>query len=122
MSTFPKHPIEMKSYQNSQKKTITWKPTIGRLLEPPNVSQKLLIMRHAERVDYTFPKWTEQCFVEGIGYERLDMNMPLVLPARKDDKYWYPWRFDSPITNMGTYTMASVEMLDAITFVSFFFQ
>lgn len=58
-------------------------------------------MRHAERLDYTFPKWTEQCFSESNAYDRLDLNMPLDLPKRKDDIYLYPWKFDTPITNIG---------------------
>lgn len=86
---------------DSEKKTIQWKSTIGKLLENPNESQKLLIMRHAERVDYTFPKWTEQCFSDSSGYQRLDLNMPLYLPNRKDDIYLYPWKFDTPVTNIG---------------------
>lgn len=89
---------------DSERKTVPWKPTIGKLLENPKDSQKLLIMRHAERVDYTFPKWTEQCFTEAFGYERLDLNLPLALPLRRDGVYRYPWRFDSPITNIGMST------------------
>lgn len=45
---------------DSERKTVPWKPTIGKLLESPKDSQKLLIMRHAERVDYSFPRWTDQ--------------------------------------------------------------
>lgn len=45
---------------DSERKSVPWKPTIGKLLESPKDSQKLLIMRHAERVDYSFPRWTDQ--------------------------------------------------------------
>lgn len=83
-----------------------WKSTIGKLLETENCSsnQKLLIMRHAERVDYVFPKWTEQCFSEEFGYERLDLNLPIALPNRRNGIYGYPWKFDAPITNVGMST------------------
>lgn len=87
---------------DSEKKIIPWNPKIGKLIGRPNDSQKLLIMRHAERVDYTFPRWTDQCFSEIDGYERLDLNLPLTLPERKDGAYRYPWKFDPPLTNMGT--------------------
>lgn len=86
---------------DSEKKIIPWNPTIGKLVGRPNDSQKLLIMRHAERVDYTFPRWTDQCFSEIDGYDRLDLNLPLTLPERKDGAYRYPWKFDPPLTNMG---------------------
>lgn len=87
---------------DSEKKIIPWNPTIGKLVGRPNDSQKLLVMRHAERVDYTFPRWTDQCFTELDGYDRLDLNLPLTLPERKDGAYRYPWKFDPPLTNMGT--------------------
>lgn len=86
---------------DSDKKIIPWNPTIGKLVERPNDSQKLLIMRHAERVDYSFPRWTDHCFTEIHGYERLDLNLPLTLAERKDGAYRYPWKFDPPLTNMG---------------------
>lgn len=86
---------------DSTKKIIPWNPTIGKLRQKHNVSQKLFIMRHAERVDYAFSKWTDHCFAENGVYDRLDLNLPLVLPDRLDGKYRYPWKFDTPITNAG---------------------
>lgn len=87
---------------DSDKKTIPWNPKIGKLVGRSNDNQKLLIMRHAERVDYTFPKWTDFCFTEIDGYSPLDLNLPITLPEREDGAYRYPWKFDPPLTNMGT--------------------
>lgn len=91
---------------DAAQKTSPWKSIIGKLLESENCSsnQKLLIMRHAERVDYVFPKWTEQCFGEEFGYERLDLNLPLAIPNRRNGVYRYPWKLDAPITNVGMST------------------
>lgn len=47
------------------------------------------------------PIYFLQCFTEAFGYERLDLNLPLVLPLRRDGVFRYPWKFDSPITNIG---------------------
>lgn len=86
---------------DSKRKIILWDSSIGKLLKPPRMGQKLMIMRHSERIDYTFPKWTDQCFTELDGYKRLDLNLPLALPERKDGFFRYPWKFDPPLTNMG---------------------
>lgn len=86
---------------DSDRKIVPWIPAVGKLVERPNFNQKLIIMRHAERVDYAFPRWTDHCFTELDGYERLDLNLPLTLPERRDGAYRYPWKFDPPITNIG---------------------
>lgn len=78
---------------------MNWNPTIGENIQVPNANQKLFIMRHAERVDYTFTKWTQYCFNENDEYLRLDLNMPKSLPSRPNPKD--SWRNDSPITNVG---------------------
>lgn len=94
------------------KKLIVWNPKVGDLLPAVNDNQKLFIMRHGERLDFTFPKWANHCFTtEGV-YCRLDLNMPKILPRRDADHLVYPWRFDSPITNIGLHqARLSGEML-----------
>lgn len=90
---------------DSDRKIVPWIPAVGKLIERPNFNQKLIIMRHAERVDYAFPRWTDHCFTELDGYERLDLNLPLTLPERRDGAYRYPWKFDPPITNIGMFRL-----------------
>lgn len=83
------------------KKLVVWNPKVGGLISEVNKNQKLLIMRHGERLDFTFPKWTNHCFTSDGSYCRLDLNMPNMLPKRIADNRIYPWRFDTPITNVG---------------------
>lgn len=84
---------------DSSKKVVPWDPSVGKLVQPANNNQKLLIMRHSERVDFAFPKWMNYCFDSNGVYRRLDLNMPKTLPFRKSGIE--AWRHDSPITNIG---------------------
>lgn len=88
-----------KNVQGFYRKFIIWDPSVGKFVKPPNNRQKLFIMRHGERVDFTFSKWVQNCFDSRGMYYRLDLNMPKTLPQRQNTPE--AWRHDSPITNIG---------------------
>lgn len=95
------------------RKFIIWDPSVGKFVQEPNANQKLFIMRHGERVDFTFSKWVMNCFdADGI-YRRLDLNMPKQLPERANPST--AWRNDSPLTNIGVYQAKLIgEMLHEV--------
>ncbi|CAF2084003.1 unnamed protein product [Rotaria magnacalcarata] len=61
---------------------------------------RLFCIRHGERVDFAFgSSWPELAFDKAGNYQRLNLNMPLSLPRRRN-----PFRDfigDSPITEIG---------------------
>uniref|UniRef100_A0A1Q3FNG0 Ecdysteroid-phosphate phosphatase n=1 Tax=Culex tarsalis TaxID=7177 RepID=A0A1Q3FNG0_CULTA len=69
--------------------------------EPDGVlpKRRIYVLRHGERIDFTFGTWIPYCFDEAGNYIRKDLNMPKCLPHRKSTL----WQRDSPLTNMGRY-------------------
>lgn len=68
----------------------------------PSTHRNLLVMRHAERVDFTFGhNWVQSCFDEKTKeYKRRDLNQPSTLVNRSDPNEFL---FDTPLTLIGLY-------------------
>lgn len=67
--------------------------------QAPSQQQKLIVLRHGERVDFTFANWTKNCFLANGQYQRLDLNLPKTLPYRQSPHT--AWQHDSPSTMVG---------------------
>ena len=65
-----------------------------------NFSRKLFIVRHGERIDFTFKNWIKYCFDANGQYIRKDLNMPKTIPRRQRGSYGF--NLDTPLTVMGT--------------------
>lgn len=62
---------------------------------------RIFVMRHGERVDFTFGQWVPYCWNERGEYVPGDLNMPSTLPARRNGPK--AWDGDSPLTNVGVF-------------------
>uniref|UniRef100_A0A914X7G1 Uncharacterized protein n=1 Tax=Plectus sambesii TaxID=2011161 RepID=A0A914X7G1_9BILA len=61
--------------------------------------KRLIVMRHAESMDFVFGNWIIEAYEEG-DYKPYDLNQPLTLPKRPRLHYWR----DAPLTEMGGMT------------------
>ena len=74
--------------------------TIPQQISVQHEPQKLLVVRHAERVDSTFGAgWLDQVFDKPTGiYRRVNLNLPKKMVVRRELK---DFLFDPPLTELG---------------------
>ncbi|VDP26098.1 unnamed protein product [Heligmosomoides polygyrus] len=65
--------------------------------------RSILVIRHGERCDFVFNSpgvsWMRKAFDSNGRYCPTDINMPRIVPKRKDG--WENFAFDVPLTEMG---------------------
>ncbi|XP_063706600.1 ecdysteroid-phosphate phosphatase isoform X2 [Culicoides brevitarsis] len=64
-------------------------------------TRKIYIMRHGERVDFTFGDYIPHCFDAAGNYTQKDLNMPEKFHPKKNG--FTSWSKDSPLTNVGIF-------------------
>merc|ERR1712223_333654 len=62
--------------------------------------RRIFVVRHGERVDFTFNSWIQNSFNESGQYIRKDLNMPENVPLRRKGPAGFAR--DCPLTVMGT--------------------
>jgi len=77
--------------------------TAGTIAASNEKGRRLIIVRHGERVDFTFnvshESWVSRAFDAQGRYKRFNINMPRTLPNRKDG--FQAYATDTPLTEIG---------------------
>ncbi|XP_022654098.1 protein UBASH3A homolog [Varroa destructor] len=99
----PPSPKEDTLYENVN--FLSLKPNGERRLK------RLYVVRHAERIDFTFGPWIKACFDQQGNYAPKDLNMPKTVLPRKPMDYLK----DSPLTRIGLFqaTLTGEAMYEA---------
>ena len=78
-------------------KSVTSKKSVVKKQRDP---RRIFVVRHGERVDFTFNAWIQHSFDSSGSYIRQDLNMPKSVPLRKKGPEGFAR--DCPLTVMGT--------------------
>ncbi len=92
----------MEEQTDVEESSVPQSPPVRSVPQKSSVPQRrrVYVVRHGERVDFTFGTWVPYCFSEDGRYRQRDLNMPLSLPARAGGGEAFAAR-DSPLTRIG---------------------